>query len=898
MIDDAFEYFGNIKLPQHKLINGPGAHNNLIYRPVGKTDYYYSRYIDPDYDEDGEVELDHLADVCYDAGYMPANFDLYFSENWEGREKYRYLWNFENIDYEKQFYSNVHAEFDVTWYDPATPPSSEDYSPQNERKISSSTHIDRNNFNNLWFKTYTSIIHGVQGVWFYYVLGMYSDSPTDQGRKTHLEDINNVDRFNLEYFPLQYEYRLRHLVKELRALVNLNILSTDPNTIISSKTKQLDQNGILPPCNEYLPTYTSSTNWRDMKELMDTHEPSWWPGAIYNANKFNERFGLRYTIRTNGDEVIMIISNPNPFLLRNVPLNFSNIANPIIRNSNRVKFLFEGTGSNYEYDYISYKTNRESFIDLNENNLDDMVGLQRQEYFSDHELNLSFGSFDTHVLRFFPANPMLVNGYDNGWEKIWSNNGNGKIGTAWPIRELDNYAAGDFDGDGAEELLCTRLEESDHSWAYMKKYINGDWKWYWDNGGNDRIDWWYLDHNTRFFVGNFDGDANGQDELLLISGKDNGTNNWACLYQYNTDHRSWNKLWGNDNGTGVSNGSIGWWHIDAADDYLVGDYDNDGKDDLLSIGKFHMSDNFAQLHTFNGTDWSNLWSNDMHEGLGKIGTWNIHYKDIFKSGKFKGQDYCDYLLCFEGEGHSNRMIKYNPGTNVWDNTSYYTNSGTFGGWGAAPLNPTDEVLIGEIDDKDDKDEIMFVQNKLSAKWAVSFDLNSSEDDWNWNWEGSIYSGHVPFFDDWPINPSGGSNTDYMLIKANKTDPEYLLAFRSFGTNKQYIASMYKSTTNTNKSGSVKEGESVKNIIIAKDPVKEAIELYPNPATSDLNIRLINVSEIKSIEVINTNGKTENVQPDKINQTIININMSGLSKGLYFVRIVTGNSVITEKLILK
>ena len=56
---------------------------------------------------------------------------------------------------------------------------------------------------------------------------------------------------------------------------------------------------------------------------------------------------------------------------------------------------------------------------------------------------------------------------------------------------------------------------------------------------------------------------------------------------------------------------------------------------------------------------------------------------------------------------------------------------------------------------------------------------------------------VPYIDDWSLADDGGSNTQYILIKANLYQPKYLLAMRKYscyGNRYNYLINMYKPYT--------------------------------------------------------------------------------------------------------
>lgn len=77
----------------------------------------------------------------------------------------------------------------------------------------------------------------------------------------------------------------------------------------------------------------------------------------------------------------------------------------------------------------------------------------------------------------------------------------------------------------------------------------------------------------------------------------------------------------------------------------------------------------------------------------------------------------------------------------------------------------------------------------------------------------------------------------------------------------------------------------------------AITLYPNPAGQSVNIRLSSVARDLSYKLVDASGRIIVVQ--KLDPTGKEVNLDGLSVGLYFVNIYQGNSFIrSKKLILE
>lgn len=272
---------------------------------------------------------------------------------------YHYLGNFKSIDYAYNYVQNVHKVVNIEHTSHGS-------------NYASHYHSDLSieNANWLWFLAYTSIIHKVKGIWFWSLYHSWEENEMDP----NWPNWNN--RFERNQFPDAYNDFVRHLARELRYLKNIDILSDDNSNILYTKTDHADNYGIVPPANTY---------------INPNHIPEFYNSLAIGEHR-SENYGLRYSIRTNGFETIMIISNPLNVAIEDVTLSFKNIDDPIIRNATSVEFLFES--SSYPN---GYKTDRNSNIDLDNNT----VGVKYVIDFNG-ALNLDFEPVDVHIIRFVP----------------------------------------------------------------------------------------------------------------------------------------------------------------------------------------------------------------------------------------------------------------------------------------------------------------------------------------------------------------------------------------------------------------------------------------------------------------------------------------------------------------
>ncbi len=99
---------------------------------------------------------------------------------------------------------------------------------------------------------------------------------------------------------------------------------------------------------------------------------------------------------------------------------------------------------------------------------------------------------------------------------------------------------------------------------------------------------------------------------------------------------------------------------------------------------------------------------------------------------------------------------------------------------------------------------------------------------------------------------------------------------------------------TNSSGIPDYLEASVALGIPSNSVANAIELYPNPASNELNIRNVNGELISNIAIYAINGSL--VKQVKSNNTYQNISVSDLQSGVYFIKVTSNDKVSNLKFI--
>jgi hypothetical protein len=749
-------------------------------------------------------------DVFFEGSYTQFPSSVWINENYSSMFSggFHYLGSFKSIDYAKNYSSEVHKVINI-----------ESTSINSNYLAHYHSNLNIPNANWLWFQAYTSIIHGATGIWFWDL--NYS---WNSGESKNLNNPSIPYSCDRDFFPVNYQNYISHLAKELRLLSNKNIISTDANTIVATKTDFADPNCIVPAATTYIPTSLP-------------------------AEKRTENYGLRYTIRSNGTETYMIITNPLNVAV-SLTLNFSNSSNQQIQSSIGVNVLFENSQSSVTSS--SYKVNRNSIINLTNGN----VGSQYYVgYTTNKQLPISFGPMDVKVLKFVSTQP----NYDNGWNTTWSNFGSGNI-NGHKVKDGDLFYTGDFDGDGSEELLCVGYTGGTNDWITVLKYVNDNWEWYWSNNGSSTVGNGIYSYRNNFIVGDFDGD--GRDELL-----GNNINGLTTLFKFNSGN--WQSIWSD-------NGNASHPIRPFKDKFYVGDFNGDGKDELLGCD---MPSGWTTTFKWNGSNFIWDWSDN--------GTNHIirPYRSNMVPGDFDG-DGKDEMLGFDGWS---TLFHFDNGNWQWGWSTYGANN--FNGWVYPPLI-SDRILSGNLD-SDNKDELFFLQTHSNAEWATTMDLKNNQSSWNWNWSANPQNS-VPLIDDWYLAANGGSNTRYYLVKAKSNEPNYLLAMRKFCGN--YLVNMYISNSLNNKEASNFENDDKESPNLLNDRTND-IEIFPNPTEGKVQI-LSSKSDIISILIFDSRGKV--IYTDEYSsQNRVEIDLSNHSVGVYFVKLTDSqNSVSMHKIILK
>jgi hypothetical protein len=163
------------------------------------------------------------------------------------------------------------------------------------------------------------------------------------------------------------------------------------------------------------------------------------------------------------------------------------------------------------------------------------------------------------------GNEMAMLKFDGSWRLAWTYNPSKGSGI-YPYRQ--QLVVGDFDGDGADEVLGTDVGGN---WLTLFKYQSSDWQWVWSNyplNPNHPL----KPYRNSLIAGNFNG---GGGDFLLGS-----ADGWTTLFQFSATKNDWQWI---DSDYGPQNKMPLKDVRPYVGKLMVGDFDGDGRDEVLGL---------------------------------------------------------------------------------------------------------------------------------------------------------------------------------------------------------------------------------------------------------------------------------------------------------------------------
>lgn len=291
------------------------------------------------------------------------------------------------------------------------------------------------------------------------------------------------------------------------------------------------------------------------------------------------------------------------------------------------------------------------------------------------------------VVRFSTRTARLYKFNIHHWELLWT----GSFGD-WQISSTDKFIAGDYNGDGYDELLC--VQDVSNAWAKIYHFYNSNiynsWQSIWANSGNGKIGNWNYSVGDIILSGHFYDST--YCSLLFIHHSSLHSN--LLCQQFASG--SWVTVWQPTiylNPPPVQEESlIGY------DKYYVGDFNGDGIDELFCTQITNGTSDLMQLLRLDGI-WTSLWTNNGNsEGVGIY-----PYRAHLHIGNFDS-DRADEIL-----GIGSWATKFDLNTsNQWDWSWSSYNPGRLSDW---TVTPNDKIFFMKV--MADVPDYLFVSKWIS-----------------------------------------------------------------------------------------------------------------------------------------------------------------------------------------
>lgn len=469
-----------------------------------------------------------------------------------------------------------------------------------------------------------------------------------------------------------------------------------------------------------------------------------------------------------------------------------------------------------------------------------------------------------------PVGAPIEGDYDK-WDRV-SHSADTEILGEWNLNDDDTHIIGDFTHDGIDEVLSL---SSSRVYAKLHQYDNiiDTWSWTkkWGNNENSAIGAWNLHTTDQYLSGNFDGTG---DKLLCID------NVYVKLLAFNETTETWSTTWGNG-----GNSLLGDWNTGTGDRYFVFDFDNNDIDDIICFSSNSQS---CKIITYATGVWTTLYGNGSTLGqiypVNNASYWNMSSSDIYKVGDFNGDGLGELLIINEIGGYS-KLYEYNNngGMNyIWGNGGGFN----FGNdWG---LSNGSRYYTYNMD-SDSKTELFCISPDNKYEKILNFSGSNWYTGWGNNGSYQIYNRDITNNDQFLFgNYSTSTSQEVLWIKPSWsfdiTNDDLIQETKSCGT----TVYLHKTPTISPLRLSNQNLEEDN-----KELLTNKFKIYPNPNNGQF---VIDLDEDENVMISIYNIQGQQIHSNLNASGKVNLNLSRYPQGIYFVKIVSGNNAVVERII--